>query len=76
MAVNTRQMSYNPAARRFVCDASDIGGVGPQVEVESHLTGTKIVFRCVATEKDNEGDVLCWKYRHDPLNLSLTVFND
>lgn len=80
--IGTEEMSYNPATRTFVTEASQFrSGLQPTLGVRSRRTGRVVLFRFVRIERDAEGDITSWRYVSTDADLPagglmLTIFND
>lgn len=78
--LSTQTMLFNARQSVLSGEASTLEFTPvPAVEVVSHFTGRKEIFRLVETVRDREGDVMHWVYA--PLSAALRVaelliFND
>lgn len=88
VVLNSQAFNYNSATKTMVADASDCrfhcvqpiyddaADVG--IYIRSHRTNKAQAFVLAETVKDNEGDILMWKFQStDPaLGVKVTIFND
>jgi len=70
--LNTKQFTYNPATKTFVCEASDLCGFEPRriyddacdigFYLVSEKTGTKVLFCENELTYDNDGDLISFNF--------------
>lgn len=90
--VSTSRFTYDPASRKFVAEASDLGRGEPfgrvyddacdvGLTLVSATTGRSIVFAVARENRDREGEVVSWDlvpafYQSHGRGLTVRVFND
>ena len=77
--VSTQDLGWSKERKTLSCEASSVFGLFPDTKffVESHHTGKIKMFEQVETVRDQENDIVLWKYecRSDP-SIKMVVFND
>lgn len=81
MTLSTRQTRYLGREKTFAVEASE-AGISPAdhmpgtIDLESHVTGNVWEFTYLRTEKDGDGDVRAFVYRHPRTKYLLRIYND
>lgn len=73
--IDTTRLHWSSSTKTFTGDASEIGvSIQEFLSVRSHRTGEMRDFLNESIDRDDEGDILCWVYKCDDMNL--VIFND
>ncbi len=82
MKLSTKQFTYHKESRTFVGERSEIPTLGGWITLVSHKTGKEMVYYFVGTDKDAEGEVICWKFNEvkneerEFFDTRIHVYND
>ena len=75
----TSQCAWNAKQRILSTDASDVNRQSEpnrdEMVVEGQ-TGRQVKFTYHDRHVDSEGEIICWTYRSDEMNIWLVVYND
>lgn len=83
----TTQFDWNSTSRTFTAEASELrtfsidrlfdDAVDVGIEIASAVTKHTVVkCQLIDVEHNNDGDIDLWKFRNEPLNFDVVVFND
>ena len=72
--------SFNCHGNKLTAEVSTLGGLGHEIHIRSHKTNRIVTFVATKTEKDDEGDIICWNYVNskdmDQPIRKVTIYND